>query len=239
MSHKTSIDDAINKILSAPAPILMFDTCALLDIMRFPRSGHIKHHSIVNASRLIHCSASVHIVITETVLNEYEKLIDDEQKQTKNALELINRQHDSLYKAMQHLPDALVNPYPSSKPVLLDANDVANRIRILIDGVLSKSTCLTLGKSILDSVTLRQAQNKLPARNGKGYPDCAIIESYLALMKGVRDGNSIVRAWFISSNKNDFCSGGDNRIHEDLASDFHALKLEFLLDLSRLSFDTT
>lgn len=236
MSLQMSISDAINRILSAPAPILMFDTCGLLDVMRFPRAGFISHNSIMNASRLMQESSRVHIVVTETVLKEYKKLIDDEQKQTKNTLMLIDRQHESLYKAMQHLPDALVNPYPSSQPVFVGAEDVANRIRMLIEGVLSKAISLALDKSILESVTLRQAQNKLPARNGKGHPDCAIIESYFALVKGVRRNNIPARAWFISSNKSDFCGYG-NKIHEDLKGDFDVLKLEFLIGLSRLPHD--
>ncbi|MFZ2315511.1 MAG: PIN domain-containing protein [Gammaproteobacteria bacterium] len=231
-----SVNDAINHILNAPAPILMFDTCGLLDVMRFPRTGFISHNSIVNASRLIQDPRGIHIVVTETVLKEYKKLIDDEQKQTKNALALIDRQHNSLYQAMQHLPDAAVNPYPGSQPVLIGADDVANRIRMLIEGLLSKAICLILDKSILDSVTLRQAQNKLPARNGKGHPDCAIIESYFALMEGVRNNDISEKAWFISSNKSDFCSDG-YKIHEDLAGNFNMLQLDFLSELSRLPLD--
>lgn len=234
MHSPAYLDDAVFLVSQNPAPIIMFDTCSLLDIIRFPKIGCHKHRNIF----LIHLLAkkeisNVNIIITRTVMDELNKHLDATQNETKTLLANIDKQHKELYNAMKSLPHVIMGTYPAQNPILLETLDIASKLRSLIEDVLNKAICLPNEKEVLTKAFHRVVLNKAPSKKGSSGPDCVIIETYLTFINKLREINFNKQAYFLTSNKRDFCDI-QTKIHPDLAEDFERLQIIFSPELSHL-----
>lgn len=234
MDFPDSIDEAVAHIANCSAPVIMFDTCSLLDIVRFPKLGCHNHRNILVAYMLGKVEvANVHVIITRVVMDELNKHLDVIQSETSILLRDIDEQHKELHSAMKYLPNAIMGMYPGGNAVSLGDLEIALKLRKIIDGVLNKAICLPNEKDVLTKASHRVVLNKAPSKKGGSGPDCVIIETYLAFVNKLREKEFNKEAYFLTSNKKDFCDA-QKKIHSDLARDFEKLKIIYSPDLSRL-----
>lgn len=229
MNNELTISEAVKEILVTPVPLLLMDTCSLLDIIRQPFRDGIPLDTIKAAMRLTKRSNSkpkhLWIVILSIVKNE----MNDHIFSVSNELvDFINKTDNSIIKLNaafsiigQFKPIPL---YQNQHLCLHDelvkiSNSLLDEVLILIEG----DPCKLRG---LDRV----CSNTPPARKGSQAKDCVIIEHYFELCRKLRDSGFNMPCVFTSSNTNDYLENG--ALKHPLESEFKSLDLIYTKDLA-------
>lgn len=220
-----SIDTVVNSILANPKPVILFDTCALLDIVRSAIRDTISPEIISSATTLI-SSDDKWLVSSEVVDTEWKNNIETVETDTRNSVKNLHKRALMFKEAIEHSTTAEKWAYPN----YFTSFDLEKNLKSISDN-LRKS--LTLIES--DSACIQRASDRVirciaPASKGKSeYKDCLIIEHYIELGNRLKAGgfsNSIV---FISSNTSDFGSPYD--IKDPLKTEFSNANIQYIGDI--------
>jgi PIN domain len=222
-----SIADACTAIVAMPAPVLMLDTCTLLDVARAPLRG--SSSTIVPTIDLVKLATQspkgIHVVLSYTVEDEWDRNINTIVAEVRNHIRNIRKSLLSLRTACTPLSI----PLPAELATHVDplAEHLNNLAKQLYD------SGLVLGR---DEDSCRRAVTRLhlgepPAKRGESSSgDCLIVEHCLALCRSLRAARFAHACVFVSSNTNDYCSGSRG-LHKQLAAEFQAIELQFARNL--------
>lgn len=229
----TSIADAVTTILAGrvPAPVLVLDTCVLLDLFRWDGPGpRILFAEIKAANHLLEALALgggelVRLVAPELVPGEFADNADSIQGAFKKGLEA----HD---KAREWLDDAGAL-FDLSRPVAPPTRDsgISTRCRALAMDLLDRSIVLDRDRACLDRAVDRLIAKRRPSHR-KEIKDSMNLEQGLELARRLREAGSTAPCLFISSNTKDFANETRTDLHPDLRQDFKAAGLEYFTSLT-------
>lgn len=221
-----SIKEAVNKILASPAPVLLPDTSALVDLIRVPfraKSSKIAKNTLEAANNLATQSnnkpRNLWVVIPPPVLHEW-------REHSQGTLEELQRhlsKLDTMIEIAYATADAIALARPSGVTSLPQSLDIA------LAGVSRDffNNAIILRE---DSICQQQAYTRLlnktaPADTSGGMKDCMIIEHSLKLCSELRMKGFSQKCVFITSNTKDFCQRGSDEPQAPLDAQLASVNL--------------
>lgn len=222
-----SIDTIIAEILNAPKPVVLFDTCALLDVIRSAQRESIRPQVISSASSLI-TSGGKWLISSEVVDSEWKDNVEFVEIDTRNALRNLHKRALIFKEAVEHTPNA-----PQ-----WDCNHIASykleeKLRSVSDRLRGSLHLIGIDSDCVQKASNRVVRSIAPASRGKSeFKDCLIVEHYIALAKRLKGGGFSCPIIFVSSNKSDFGSPYD--IKEPLRTEFSDVSIQYVDDIASI-----
>lgn len=184
---KTIADFVQNQYSASPKNIIIWDTCALLDIMRLPyRDGDIAtFQSLIEIKKIIDNNSvfSLCSILTASEWNDNEGTV---KTKTQKDLDLTSVYHKNCVDIINSI---FTTSHPTTK---LDDKSLVVELEKIAVELLNKTTFLATD-SIADSALWRVAQKKAPASKKQEFKDCAIWETALAIGDAVNgNGKKVV-----------------------------------------------
>jgi hypothetical protein len=223
--------EVARRVIAAPAPVLLIDTCALLDLMRDPRRDTFSSENVEAAHRLLRKveerPRSLWLPIVRQVLIELDDnkpfVRIDAEKAIRNLQETIERVQ-SIFTA-HGLATSAINPK------LVDSEFSETTVRV-VEKFISSALHVTTPRGAERCAFVRIAQNIAPSKKGKQAKDCLVFESYLMVATHLRahgfDGSIV----FLTTNKNDYSHMPSAAVpHPDLASELTTLNISYATNL--------
>lgn len=220
--------EVVRRIVRARTPILLPDTCALLDLVREPiREGFTGAH-VEAALRLIARAtarpATLRIAIAHQVLTELqEHRVSIEQ----GAEAAVKKLEDTVHR-VQAIMTAL--GLPTSAPGLVNAR-LPPAAQALVQEFLDVAMHVGSPRGIHGKAYARIAANIAPAQKGQQAKDCIVLESYLQLAREARQSGVAEPIVFFTTNTRDY-SDGTNKgaAHPTLVDEFAALDVRYAVN---------
>lgn len=228
MSRTLSIVEAAREITASSAPLLLLDTCALVDVIRAPsRSNNNCIGSAMELAEKVDATPKrLHLVVAPVIPDEWKEHSTGE----KMKLEIHIRRSDESVTALRNACDiaGIRAVAPAAKYSLLGLPDLLCGIAArLYDAAIA----LDLDDSCRTRAATRAVRNLPPSRKGKGIEDCDIVEHYLALCRELKSLAYAEKVVFVSSNTDDFCER-DGIIHTYLLNEFSCVAFTFATNLA-------
>ena len=216
------ISTLVGEILSLPAPVILWDACALLDVMRAVHRDYVDTRTVNRAQKLLsRASASakeIWLLASEIVEHEFwthENAVEAELRTLLNSLDMCASDLGSSGR--------YTGTYPATAPLTTSFRDLS------VD-LLNRSEIVAL-----DTVCERRAAYRMAAvvppcrsRGSINSADCRIMEHYLEMAKQLSAASFPFRVVFVSSNKKDY--GEPSNLKYLLGVEFSAVKLDYVKD---------
>ncbi|HHU3404968.1 TPA: PIN domain-containing protein [Escherichia coli] len=220
-----SIDAVVNMILANPKPVILFDTCALLDIVRSVDRDNISPE-IISAASTLTSSDDNWLVSSKVVDTEWANNIEIVETATRNSVKNLHKRALAFKEALIHSTLADKLTYTKS----FTSYDLEQNLKSISNDLRESLTLIESDVTCIQRASNRVIQCIAPASKGKSeYKDCLIIEHYIELgnrLKAAGFSNSII---FISSNKSDFGSPYD--IREPIKTEFSNANITYIGDI--------
>lgn len=190
----TSFDDFVqNQFNSSPKNIIIWDTCALLDIMRLPyRGGDIAtFQSLIEIKKLID-NNDIFSLCSILTVTEWNDNYDVVTNKTQKDLELTSIYHRNCVDIINHI---FTTTHPTTK---LDDKTLMVELEKIAIEILNKTIFLPTD-TIANSALWRVAQKKAPASKKQEFKDCAIWETALAIGDTVNGNNKKVAYFTVNT----------------------------------------
>lgn len=165
------------------APIVCFDTCSVLDIMRDPITREIRAHEQQAAHDIVSAMETrTNLVglIAEQVQFEFNNHVGPIGAEAKRALENLRKQLVSI-ETVAAVFDV------TGRTDLAHLDEYLDRTRALANRLIAAATLAPASPEISDRAVRRVVQARTPARKGKqSVTDCLVIETYLEIVSSLR-----------------------------------------------------
>lgn len=217
------------EIIREPAPVVMVDTCAVLDIIRTPIRDKIPSDVVLAARELVERAQrqprALWVIATETVVKEWEDHRLGTAEEVRKELRVIDRKIELLHAAAKHLDPVRFAVRPEFGTIGLNATLLS-----LAQDLVDVAEIL----SIDDAADLRAGRRvrtgQPPSSKGKSeYKDCLIFEHYLELSGCLRDSGFQEERFLVTSNVTDY--GNPSSADNPLAGELAAAGLRYVTDL--------
>ena len=220
-------DDLAAELTKADVPVLVLDTCTILDVVRAPVREQLGTHDIDAVHALIGCAVAapptVSLVITAQALEEFREHVDAGETETHDALEKAGERSAAILTRMQALsPD-------DSIPGAIDLLSLGfpKRSRHLAEHIVQASFVLNDDPDEVIKAWHRVKLAKPPATKAKqSIKDCLIVEGCLRLAATLRSGGFSCNTVFATSNTRDYQQRHPS-LHPVLRVDFASVYLEY------------
>ncbi len=196
------IDDLCKLIIEADVPLILIDTCSVLDLYRCPyrRDVHVAQLSSFLALQSKAASKDVKLVVAYKVNDEFRDKETQVIKELESEFEKLIQRQEKLIETLCVLGVNYEFHLDGIEQIQL-AKSIQEKIKRFFQ--LAKT--IDKDEGCMTKAAERSEQPQAPAKKGKReLADCIIIEHYLALAKCLRDANFSKKIFFITSNKNDF-----------------------------------
>ena len=199
------------EILAAPAPVVFFDTCAILDVARAPTRA--QPDTVTAAEALValvgQTPPKVHLLVADIVATEWTDNI-------RSACDELTR----AVSVFEHLTQVIVATgivtHPTVSPALAGLSpDLEARSLALLTACRAINRDVGAANAALDRVVAKRRPS-----HKKEVKDSYILEHCLAVARELGGATFQKRMLFVSSNTKDFADPGSTAVHTDLASDF-------------------
>lgn len=222
-----SISDAAASILAAPAPVLLIDTCSLVDIIRAPKRALELKGCIENAVELRRMLGTgppeCHLVVGSFVPGEWAKHADPTRDELESHLKFLDEASSHFQEACGH-----VGIDPGAMPSFA-SSVLPNVLHTLSEQLLRQATHLAAQNDTDLRAFHRAAANVPPSRKGGEIKDSAILEECLELCRRLRAAGLTEKLVYCTSNKADYCDAG--KLHAQLEAEFAPMSIKFVTSL--------
>ena len=212
----------------APRPVLLLDTCALLDILRAPYRAQVPSGVVQAAASIVKSfdrgAPEVWVITTKLIAQEWRNNVHTVRGELDTHLKRLDRELAKASSSAAQLGIGTRFVGPTSL-------GLSEHLFNLSEGLLNTSIQLTGTERFHQKAMHRLLHNHAPASKGKGEPqDCLIIEQYLDLSRELRQQAYSEKIIFVSSNTKDYGRPGELRF--PLAGDFKDHGIEFATSLA-------
>lgn len=218
-------DTLVARIVALALPVLLNDTCFLLDVVRNPTRDTIRPEDSIAAMKIVDAltgdTPRLVSCIAQQVGLELQENRTDVEGEAANAL-------TALAKRLLRM-DAIIQAFGGS-----GTSDMAHLhghrslTNAALDRWLDASQKPAQPVEVPGRAIDRVNRAGAPARKGKqSIKDCVITETYLDLAGRLRAAGFQGRIVFASSNTGDFCDPPSNKLKADIAAEFAELQIDF------------
>jgi PIN domain len=219
--------EAVRRIMTAQAPVLLPDTCSLLDLMRDPRREAFSAEQVLVARRLLIRAESrprtLWLPIADQVLAERHEHQLNVKQEAETAIRKLEECVNHVQRTM-----AAHGLITSEIAPSLSASNFPDTASTLVDRYFSAGMPFQRPRNVADKALARVAANKAPSRKGRQAKDCVVIESYLHIAKQLREQQFQCQIVFLTTNKQDYSDHG--QLHPDLVDEFHAVNMKYAVN---------
>lgn len=228
-----TLADAAGCIAQEPAPILLLDTCAVLDIVRAPMRAPASNSGqalLEAAQALLHLGQGkprlAWLVTTSLVVTEFQEHLDAVTAEVAMHLRRLDEDVSKARAAWEQLfPGPGTGSLPS--PVMFSQSPLMTALRDLASTIVASSLVLPEDEPCFKRARHRSIIGRAPAARGKeSRNDCEIVEHYLELSRLLQQGGVVARRALVSSNLKDYRLQGRDT-DADLRAEFEAVDLLF------------
>lgn len=209
-------------LLAAGVPVLIPDTCALLDLVRVPiRETFTQSDGDAALALLALAEAGrITVAVPERVRTEFGENIEKVHGETANALEKIVDALEGMFVRLVSIGAAPLPPPPAIKTF-------SGNGRALADRLLARAVFFDGGDEERLNAANRMARAVRPALKGKdSFGDCLITECSLSLTRRLKAAGHEQPILFVSSNVADYCITR-SKLAPPLDDEFQAADLAF------------
>ena len=222
-----SCDDLAAQLATADTPVLLLDTCTILDVVRAPVRNQLGVHDIQAVHTLMGRTAgappTVSFVITEQVLQEFRDHIEAVETEALNALKKAANEFAGILKRIRALCPG--DRIPGAVDLL--SLGLPQRGRNLSEQIIQTSFILADHDDEVVKAYDRVRLAKPPStRARQSVKDCLIAESYLRIAATLHTGGFARNVVFATSNIGDY-QQGHSSLHPELRAEFDSACLEY------------
>jgi hypothetical protein len=229
MNYPETIVNAAKVIGLSSIPVLLLDTCAVLDIIRAPQRKEIQNDIIAKANEIVFKSITdpkqLWIVKTTLVDQEWLQHYQETKNQREKYIKDVDERSIELRDVSQHLP--LFYPI---LPLEFRHLKIPDSLQNLATSLIESSLMLPEDNNCILQARQRFIDKRPPSKKGnKQYKDCLL--NYLAFCRELRKNGYQEKCVFVSSNTNDSCE--NRKLHPILKAEFDVLMLEYATNLAQ------
>ncbi|ELI6430218.1 DUF4935 domain-containing protein [Vibrio harveyi] len=219
------LNELVKQILTSPKPVIIFDTCSLLDIIRVAGRDNISSDIVSSALELI-ASNDIWLLASDIVSVEWNKNVDAVEQETKNKIKNTHK-HALMFKESLD-KSALVNKWSYSN--YMTSYNLESELKRTSLQLLNKLTLIDQDKECVMRATQRVIHGQPPSTKGKSeFKDCLIFEHCMELGKKLKKSGFTNKILFVSSNSSDFGSPFDKTA--PLYLDFQNANIMYIGDI--------
>jgi hypothetical protein len=188
-------------LLAAGVPILIPDTCVLLDLVRAPIRDAFSEADGQTALSLLELAeaGAISVAIPDKVRSEYEENVGRVQEETKEALTRTTEALERMLRRLTSIGGEHAFQAPAVAPFAVHGRTLAERF-------LARAVPFDGGDEERLKAVNRMARAIRPAQKGKdSLGDCLITENCLSLTRRLREAGHAKPILFVSSNVADYC----------------------------------
>jgi hypothetical protein len=214
-------------ISAAGRPVLMIDTCSILDVMRDPTRETLRIHERQAGLDLLAAAEGGTLagVVAHQVTLEFAEHDDSVQDEAARALKKLRGQIDRV----NQLSAILGAPGPLD---LTHLDDHVARTRNIVGRWLTQLIPYKPDANVLEKAIARMNGNIAPARRGKdSSKDCIVLETYLQFADMLRTEGLTAPIVFLSSNTREYLTDS-NVLKIEISNDFAPLKIDYASNMA-------
>lgn len=199
---KIDIDTLVSSVKDNPKPIILIDTCSILDILRVPVRPNIKISHLNGALKILQKikSNSLYGILTETVANEYKNNLHNISVELERSIQKLVANNEKLINSIEIA--GLTFDFN-----LKDIGEIkiVESLRKITDEFIRNCMILTKDDECVLKAQSRVEMGQPPSCKGKQESnDCLIIEHFLKIGNVLRKSSFTNNLVFISSNFHDY-----------------------------------
>jgi len=219
----------IQKLVETQSSIICVDTCIILDIFRDPTRQTVRAHearAVLSLLEELSKKKSLASLIAEQVIFEFNENFSAVKDEADRAL--IKFKEQSI-----RIGEIAAIYGPPNNLCFDHLTDHVTRTRSIANQWIANSTFVKQPPEAPTRALLRVNQAISPARKGKdSMKDCVVIETYLDIIKTLRNAGLKSRVIFVSSNTKDYEGENGSSLKLDLAKEFDPLNIEYAPNLA-------
>jgi hypothetical protein len=214
----------IRNVATLGTPVLLSDTCFLLDIVRDPTRDNVRPEDKVAAAALAEALFRPSTLVAFVAEQVHTELAEHRAAVETEAAKAIHILSERLKRM-----DQILAAYGGSGTSVVDhLKDHGDQARNVLDRWLAASRTAVQVADVAGRAITRMNQCRTPARKGNASAkDCVVIETYLDLAVYLRAEGHTAPIVFASSNTKDYCDIPGARLKADLEAEFTRLKMAF------------
>jgi hypothetical protein len=209
-------------IAATGSPVLLIDTCSILDVMRDPTRNTLRIHERQAGLDLLAAAeaGTLAAVVAHQVMLEFAEHDQSVQDEAERALERLRGQIDRV----NQLSAILGAPGPLN---LAHLDDHVARTRKIVGRWLKQFVTYKPDATVLEKAIARMNGNIAPARRGKdSSKDCIVFETYLDFAGMLRAEGLTAPIVFLSSNTEEYLNE-NGVLKSEIAGDFAQLLIDY------------
>jgi len=212
------------KIVGLCAPVLMLDTCVVLDIVRDITRKTVHVHNIKAAIEILKAAESgsnLVLLMAEQTSVELNDNLQNVEKESQVALEKFLEQ-------AERIDEIAIEFGAQGAMVTAHLDDHVTRARAVLDRWVHASIQVKPGPDAGSKAMMRVVNAIAPSRRGKeSAKDCLVVETYLETAAQLRAANFNGKIVFGSSNTDDYFDPNTKKLYAKLQQEFAVDAIEF------------
>jgi len=222
-----SVDKAVRHVIGVGAPVLLLDTCALLDLMRDPAREKFSADHVCAAHNLLARAEArppgLSILLAQQVEVELLSHIDEIERETERAIQRFESGITRTFGVMNAIGVAPALPLPALSPLGFPA-----RARAVVQRFVTAAHVVAEQDVHVMRGWDRVRKSVAPATRAKqSVKDCIVIETYFDIARALRTAGFDGAVLFFTTNTADYADGARPRLHSQLEPDFAARTMSF------------
>lgn len=225
---KVDIIKSSNTIKNKNAPLLLIDTCSLLDVLRVPFRQSPKLSHLIGAKEILQRLKTnvLSVVITDLIEQEYLQNVNQTIEELMRFIENLNKNNERLLNVVESV--GLANTLKVSN---IDNKKLNSALKSISNGIIDNCIILEKDNDCILKAHERMILFNAPSARGKSESkDCVIIEHFLKLIRRLRNEGYSEKIAFSSSNSKDY--GDAPKIKSPLDVDFNDLGIDYCNDFN-------
>ncbi len=211
-------------VVARGAPVLLADTCVMLDLIRDVTRKDVQAHNLVAASALLNAAENgndLTVIVADQVRTELVNNQYGVEEEARSGLTKFREQVNRINQVATHF----------GAVTAIDTTHLADHVARTI-AVLERWTKVAIAAQTSPDVECRAirrvVQALAPSRKGKeSAKDCLLVESYLEVASELRAAGFIGRIVFTSSNTDEYLDVGTKTLHAQLQADFGVRAIDY------------
>lgn len=214
---------AVSEVCKADVPVLCFDTCSLLDVMRAPTRDDIqvdeREACVSLLNRAEHHRQLISLIATPVYdeINYHKEKIHVENGESVKNLQTQMRKVDALHRVFGG----------SGAASVYHLDEHSFLARSYFDRWMAVQNHVTPDADAEQRADLRVANRRAPsALRKESRNDCMIVETYLGFASTLRDSSFNKGIVFVSSNTKEYMNSGIET-KQEIIEDFSYVRMQY------------
>ncbi len=225
-----NINQASDIVNNLRKKVIFWDTCALLDIVRFPRDNEFS--SLVDLIRIHNAilNDQVYSMASEITIVEYNEHILSTLNESIEVIKKVNKQYNCIITLINHFTSSL----SSTSSIDLPSYNLERYLVAIVHDILSKT--IFIEKNDIAPVWLdRIVAKKTPLKRKGEYKDAAIWCTCLSLAEKTYFDTESENMLFFSSNVNDYYEAGSKNFNRDILTECSTYNMFFGINFTEIN----